>query len=509
MHRVRRDLVSFWVRCCHGIRNRSGRRSDDGCDHHRPPNDAIKRLLPWLVAVAFFMQSLDTTILNTAVPAIARAMDVMPLSVKSVLASYTLSLAVFIPMSGWMADRFGTRRVFASAIGVFTLGSVLCGLSTSIEMLVACRILQGVGGAMMVPVGRMTLARTYDKADLVRVMSFVAMPSMVGPMVGPVAGGLIVAYLDWRGVFFVNVPVGLLGVYFVYRHLPDYREPQSHPLDCPRPGAVRRRHCAAVLRAGGVRRARLTGAEMLGLFALATVMLAGYGIRATLTAFPLLDLGLFRIRTFRAAVSGGFFTRLGLGGIPFLFPLLYQIGLGFSPIQSGLLVLPQAVASIGLKSFMPAILARLGYRNVLVGNTILVGLMIMSFSTVGAHTPIWLIVAAGHHPRFLHLHAIHRHDHAGVRRRLGPADERRQHDRRHRPTARDKLRRGRRRLDRRPLRSTRDAFASRRDHPWHAASLPGARHADHPVIGRLHGAQGGRRRGPEPSRRGPSTCGRA
>src|SRR6478735_6379881 len=140
------------------------------------PDDATKRLLPWLVAVAFFMQALDTTILNTAVPAIARAMDVMPLSVKSVLASYTLSLAVFIPVSGWMADRFGTRRVFASAIGVFTLGSVLCGLSTNIDMLVACRILQGAGGAMMVPVGRMTLARTYDKADLVRILSFVAMP---------------------------------------------------------------------------------------------------------------------------------------------------------------------------------------------------------------------------------------------------------------------------------------------------------------------------------------------
>ncbi|MEI7875809.1 MAG: MFS transporter, partial [Alphaproteobacteria bacterium] len=155
-------------------------------------DDSTKKLLPWLVAVAFFMQSLDTTILNTAVPAIAKAMDVTPLSVKSVLASYTLSLAVFIPISGWMADRFGTRRVFAAAIGLFTLGSMLCGLSTNIDMLVACRILQGAGGAMMMPVGRMTLARTYDKADLVRAMSFVAIPSLVGPMIGPVAGGLII-----------------------------------------------------------------------------------------------------------------------------------------------------------------------------------------------------------------------------------------------------------------------------------------------------------------------------
>jgi EmrB/QacA subfamily drug resistance transporter len=355
-------------------------------------DDSTKKLLPWLVAVAFFMQSLDTTILNTAVPAIAKAMDVTPLSVKSVLASYTLSLAVFIPISGWMADRFGTRRVFAAAIGLFTLGSMLCGLSTNIDMLVACRILQGAGGAMMMPVGRMTLARTYDKADLVRAMSFVAIPSLVGPMIGPVAGGLIITYLHWSVVFFVNIPVGLLGLYFVRRYLPDYREQQTHPLDI----------AGLVMFGGGIAllsyvlevfgENTLTGPQMLGLLALAAVLLAGYGIRATLTAFPLLNLSLFRIRTFRAAVSGGFFTRLGLGGIPFLFPLLYQIGLGFSPIQSGLLVLPQAVASIGLKTFMPAILARLGYRNVLVGNTIVVGLLIMSFATVGIDTPVWRIV---------------------------------------------------------------------------------------------------------------------
>jgi EmrB/QacA subfamily drug resistance transporter len=356
-------------------------------------DDAVKRLLPWLVAVAFFMQALDTTILNTAVPAIAQAMHVTPLSVKSVLASYTLSLAVFIPVSGWMADRFGTRRVFAAAIGLFTLGSVLCGLSTSIETLVACRVLQGMGGAMMMPVGRMTLARTFGKADLVSVMSFVAIPSLIGPMVGPVAGGLIVTYLDWRGVFYVNVPVGLIGLYYVYRLLPDYREAKTHALDV----------AGLVLFGGGIALLSyvlevfgdhtLDTTEILLLLALAAVMLMGYGIRGRMTAFPLLNLGLFRVRTFRAAVSGGFFTRLGLGGIPFLFPLLYQIGMGFSPVQSGLLVLPQAIASIGLKAFMPAILARLGYRNVLVGNTIIVGLMILSFATVGPQTPVWQIVA--------------------------------------------------------------------------------------------------------------------
>src|ERR1700760_2963624 len=192
---------------------------------------AAKKLLPWLVAVAFFMESLDTTILNTAVPAISAALGVVPLSMKAVLASYTLSLAVFIPISGWMADRFGTRYVFSAAIGLFTLGSFLCGLSSDIHVLVACRVLQGCGGAMMVAVGRLTLVRSFAKSDLLRTMSFVAIPALVAPMLGPIAGGLIVAYLHWRIIFFLNIPIGLAGLVLVYLHLPDYRQPHTHPLD--------------------------------------------------------------------------------------------------------------------------------------------------------------------------------------------------------------------------------------------------------------------------------------
>src|ERR1700733_6246633 len=195
------------------------------------PSDASKRLLPWLVAVAFFMESLDTTILNTAVPAIASALNVAPLSMKSVLASYTLSLAVFIPISGWMADRFGTRRGFASAIGLFTLGSLLCGISSNIHVLVGCRILQGCGGAMMVPVGRLTLVRTFAKSELIRAMSFVAIPALIGPMLGPLVGGLIVGYFHWRVIFFVNIPIGLIGLFMVYVPLPDYRAARTPPLD--------------------------------------------------------------------------------------------------------------------------------------------------------------------------------------------------------------------------------------------------------------------------------------
>jgi EmrB/QacA subfamily drug resistance transporter len=357
------------------------------------PGEAGKRVLPWLVAVAFFMESLDTTILNTAVPAIAKALGVAPLSMKAVLASYTLSLAVFIPISGWMADRFGTRRVFSCAIGLFTLGSFLCGISSNIHVLVACRILQGYGGAMMVPVGRLTLVRTFAKSELIRAMSFVAIPGLIGPMLGPVAGGLIVGYFHWRVIFFVNMPIGLLGLYLVDRHLPDYREEHGHPLDVM--GLILFSSGIAllsyVLEVFGEH--TLSGGAMAGLLTLSTALLIGYGVRATRMEFPLLRLALFRIRTFRASVSGSFFTRLGIGGIPFLFPLLYQVGLGFTPIQSGLLMMPQAFAAMSLKITMPIILRRFGHRAVLISNTMILGLLIVLFATIGVGTPVWLIVA--------------------------------------------------------------------------------------------------------------------
>ncbi len=353
---------------------------------------AAKRLLPWVVAVAFFMESLDTTILNTAVPTIAEALKVAPLSMKAVLSSYTLSLAVFIPISGWMADRFGTRRVFAAAIALFTLGSFLCGISSNIHILVACRILQGCGGAMMVPVGRLTMVRTFAKSELVRAMSFVAIPGLIGPMLGPVAGGFIVGYFHWRVIFFVNIPIGLAGLYLVYRHLPDYREQNTPPLDLT--GLLLFGSgiglLSYVLEVFGEH--TLTEHQILALLGVSVTLLAAYGLHASKAAFPLLRLDLFRIRSLRAAVSGSFFTRLGIGGIPFIFPLLYQVGLGFSPIQSGMMMMPQAIAAISLKMTMQGILARLGYRVVLISNTIIIGLLIVLFATIGPSTPIWLVV---------------------------------------------------------------------------------------------------------------------
>jgi len=337
------------------------------------------------------MESLDTTILNTAVPAIASALQVAPLSMKAVLSSYTLSLAVFIPVSGWMADRYGTRRVFSAAIGLFTLGSILCGISNSIDVLVICRILQGCGGAMMVPVGRLTMVRTFAKSELIRAMSFVAVPALIGPMLGPVAGGLIVGFLHWRMIFFINVPIGILGLYFVYRHLPDFREEHVDQLDI----------IGLILFGTGVAllsyilevfgEHTLSGWEILSLLALSFILLLGY-VRHAAIARPLLRLGLFHVRTFRVSVTGGFITRLGVGGMPFLLPLLYQVGLGYSPVQSGFLIMPQTLAAMSLKMAMPIVLIRFGYRRVLNYNTVIIGLILALFATIGPATPVWLIV---------------------------------------------------------------------------------------------------------------------
>jgi EmrB/QacA subfamily drug resistance transporter len=366
--------------------------SVSGPDIQPPLTDTAKRLLPWLVAIGFFMEALDTTILNTAVPTIAHALKVPPLSMKAVLASYTLSLAVFIPISGWMANRFGTRRVFASAIGAFTLGSLLCGISSDIHWLVAFRILQGCGGAMMLPVGRLTMVRTFAKSELIRAMSFVSIPGLVGPMVGPLLGGIIIHYFHWSIIFFVNIPIGLAGLILVYRHLPNYRARRNYPLDV----------VGLILFGSGISllsyvlevfgEHTLSGREIAGLLVLSFALLGAYGLHGSRTVHPLLRLGLLRIRTFRVAVTGNLCTRLGIGGLPFLLPLLYQVGLGYTAIQSGLLIMPQALAAMSLKLTLPQILRRFGYRRVLIFNTIMLGAMLILFSGVDVGWPAWAIV---------------------------------------------------------------------------------------------------------------------
>jgi EmrB/QacA subfamily drug resistance transporter len=350
------------------------------------------RVVPWVVAVAFFMEALDTTILNTAVPTLAAALHVPPLSMKSVLSSYTLSLAVFIPLSGWVADRFGTRRVFATAIAVFMLGSLLCGLSTDIHFLVSCRILQGAGGALMVPVGRLTMVRVFPRSQLVRAMAFVAIPALIGPMLGPVAGGFLVHFFSWRLIFFLNLPFGLVGLALVYRFMPDFRSARTFALD----------FVGLILFGSGVGllsyvlevfgEHRLGPFEIAGLLALSALLLLGYYWHARAEPHPLLRLDLLRVRTLRVAVVGSFLTRLGVGGMPFLLPLLYQTGLGYSPLESGLLIAPQPLAAMSLRLLMPHILRRLGYRRVLLLNTVALGILIGLFALVGPRTPVWVIV---------------------------------------------------------------------------------------------------------------------
>ena len=341
------------------------------------------------------MEQLDATIVNTAIPSIAASLQVAPLSLKSVVSSYILSLAVGIPVSGWMADRFGTRRVFAVAIVVFTLASVLCGLSVNAGMLTAARLLQGFGGAMMMPVGRLTIIRTFPKAELLGAMNFVIIPALIGPLLGPTLGGLIVHMASWRAIFFVNVPVGLVALLLVYRYMPDYRADTRRPLDLV--GFLLFSSGTAILswllEVFGEH--RIDPLVELLLLTLSLGLLVGYVWHARNTEHPLLRLALFKVRTFRISVAGGFVTRLGIGGLPFLLPLLYQVGMRLEAWQSGLLMMPAALAAMAMKAVSQDLLKRFGYRQILVFNTVCIGLTIALFSTVGPTTPFALIVLYG------------------------------------------------------------------------------------------------------------------
>ena len=358
-------------------------------------SSATKNYLPWVVATALFMEQLDSTIVNTAIPSMAASLHVTPLSLKAVVTSYILSLAVCIPVSGWMADRFGTRRVFASAVAIFTVSSILCGLSLNAPMLVAARVLQGMGAAMMMPVGRITIIRTFPKNELLAAMNFVIIPALIGPLLGPTVGGLIVHWLSWREIFFINVPVGLVALFLTHRYMPDYYGEKSRPLDLV--GLVLFGAGTALLswllEIFGEHSIDPTSAAILLLIAIS--LLAAYAWHSSEVPHPLLRLTLFRIRTLRVSVAGGFVTRLGVGGMPFLLPLLFQLGLGLPAWQSGLLMMPSAAAAMGMKFISARVLARFGYRQVLIVNTLLIGATIGLFSLVGPGTPLAAIVMLG------------------------------------------------------------------------------------------------------------------
>src|SRR5258708_30142939 len=327
--------------------------------------EQTKRFMPWLVAVALFMENLDATIVNTAAPTMPASLEGTPLSLKGVLTSYTLCLAVFIPISGWMADRFGTKRVFTWAVCLFTLGSLACGLALNSPMLVAARVIQGIGGAMMTPVGRLALVRIFPKSEMLNAMNFVVIPALIGPLLGPFMGGVIVHLLPWRSIFFVNLPIGLLGLWLIKRHMPDYRDEAVAPLD--RWGFLLFGSGIAllsyVLEIFGEH--RLSAGPIVVLLAASLPPLPPLSLPRNPGPDPVMRLDLFRIRTLYAALLGGIITRLGVGGMPFLLPLLYQIGLGHPPWQAGLLTMPQAAAAITMKVMSKSILARVGHRLVL------------------------------------------------------------------------------------------------------------------------------------------------
>ena len=353
---------------------------------------AVKRYLPWVVATALFMEQLDSTIVNTAVPSMAASLGVTPLSLKAVVASYIVSLAVGIPISGWIADRFGTRRVFSTAVALFTIASVACGLSVSVPMLIASRILQGLGAAMMTPVGRLAIIRTFDKSELLVAMNFVIIPALIGPLLGPTVGGLIVHWVSWREIFFVNVPMGIAALVIIQRYMPDYHGDAPRPLD----------FVGLVLFGSGMAilswLLEIFGEHEIGAFQggmlllLSLSLLAAYVWHARQSAYPLLRLSLFKLRTFRVSVVGGFVTRLGIGGMPFLLPLLYQLALGLPAWESGLLTMPSAAAAMGMKFLSSRLLRRYGFRPILIVNTVLVGTTICLFALVTPSTPLAVIV---------------------------------------------------------------------------------------------------------------------
>ena len=349
------------------------------------------RLLPWIVAIAFFMQTLDGTILNTALPAMAASLQESPLRMQSAVIAYMLTVAMLIPASGWLADRFGARRIFIVAILLFSLGSLCCALSPSLSLLAAARIVQGTGGALMMPVGRLIILRNYPRAELVRVLGFVTIPGLMGPLVGPALGGWLVEYASWHWIFLINLPVGLLGCIVALRYLPEMRQDDAQRFDWIGFLLFGASMVLLSLALEGLGELRLAHAKVMLLLLAGLASLAAYWLHAARAAMPLFSLTLFHTRTFAVGILGNLFARLGSGSMPFLTPLLLQVALGYSPLEAGMTMIPLALAAMSAKAVATPLLAGLGYRRVLVVNTVLLGALIAGFSQIDGHTSkVWL-----------------------------------------------------------------------------------------------------------------------
>jgi EmrB/QacA subfamily drug resistance transporter len=352
-----------------------------------------ERLVPLIVAVALFMENMDSTVIATALPAIAADIGTSPLALKLAITSYLLALAVFIPISGWMADRFGARTIFRSAIVVFVLGSIGCAFAGALWHFVLARFIQGMGGAMMTPVGRLVLVRTVEKSRLVDAMALVTMPALVGPLVGPPLGGFITTYASWHWIFIINVPIGALGFLLVSWFVENVRAEAPDPFDFLGMALV------AVAVAGLAFGSSVLGLGFLPRSLVVVLILAGavaavaYAVYARRTPTAVIDLSLFRLPTFRAGVAGGFVFRVGAGALPFLLPLLLQLGLGMTPFESGLITLSTAVGAITMKALAGGILRRFGFRNVLTVNALLAGASLGICAAFAPGTPVWAMVA--------------------------------------------------------------------------------------------------------------------
>ncbi|MDF2867321.1 MAG: transporter, partial [Gammaproteobacteria bacterium] len=351
-----------------------------------------KRLILWVVTLALFLETLDATIITTAIPQISYSLNVNPLALKAALTSYLLSIAVFIPISSWAAEKYGTKNVFFSAMVVFTLGSIFCGLAVNLTGLVLARILQGMGGALMTPVARMVLARLFSKTELLKVTSYVTIPALVGPMLGPMVGGFITTFLSWRWIFFVNIPFAMYGLYFTYRYFINIRARRAPKLD----------KLGFILFA--IASVSFTfGFEMLGehyvpfkvvIFALniGVVGLFAYWLHAKQRSKALFDLSLFQNQTFRWALLGNAWNRLGIGGISFILPLLFQLGLGYTPLHSGCLMMPLALGLLLMKFGVNKIINKFGFKKVLMVNTMVLALSILTFTLITKTTPEIIII---------------------------------------------------------------------------------------------------------------------
>ena len=346
-----------------------------------------------IVAVALFMETMDSTVIATSLPAIARDLGEDPIALKLALTSYLLSLAVFIPLSGWVADRFGARTVFRAAIVVFTLGSAACGFAhVAARLRAVSRIVQGMGGAMMVPVGRLVILRTVPKSELISALAWLTIPALMGPVIGPPLGGFITTFASWRWIFWINIPIGILGVILATYYIANFREEEMPPLD------VKGFILSGIGLSGLAFGFTTIGQGLFPPAVVAALLIVGFigcwlYVRHARTAIaPLIDLSLLKIDTFYASVVGGFLYRVGVGATPFLLPLLLQLGFGLTPFQSGMLTFSTAVGAIAMKTTAAPILRRFGFKQVLVVNALVSAIFIAATALFTPMTPHGLIL---------------------------------------------------------------------------------------------------------------------